>query len=87
MCIRDSTNAAKFKPNHSLMIGDAPGDRRAAEANDCLFFPINPGDEEASWKVFHEEAIDKFLNGEFAGEYQAELIAKFETYLPENPSW
>ena len=81
------TNASKFKPNHSLMIGDAPGDRRAAEANDCLFFPINPGDEEASWKVFFEEAIDKFLKGEFAGEYQQQLIARFETYLPENPSW
>ena len=27
----------------TLMIGDAPGDYKAAVANKCLFFPINPG--------------------------------------------
>lgn len=80
-------NASKYQPNHSLMIGDAPGDRKAAEANDCLFFPINPGDEENSWKVFYDEGIDRFLNGEFAGEYQQQLIDKFESYLPETPNW
>ena len=81
------TNAAKYQANRSLMIGDAPGDFRAAQANDCLFFPINPGEEEASWKNFFEEGIDKFLQGEFAGAYQQALLAKFETYLPETPDW
>ena len=69
------------------MIGDAPGDYKAAVANDALFFPINPGDEEASWKRFYEEGIDRFLGGTFAGEYQEELLAEFETYLPERPPW
>ena len=80
-------NAAKYQPDHALMIGDALGDWKAAHANDCLFFPINPGDEEASWKAFYEEGIERFLGIEFAGKYQDELIATFETYLPAHPSW
>jgi len=81
------TNATKYPPHHTLMIGDAPGDQRAAEANDCLFFPINPGDEETSWKHFFDEGVDRFLQGNFAGDYQDALQAKIDTYLPERPSW
>ena len=80
-------NAEKYAENHTLMIGDAPGDRKAAEANHCLFFPINPGQEEASWKRFLDEGIDKFLSGQFAGEYQAALVEEFESFLPEKPPW
>ncbi|MCP4518237.1 MAG: HAD family hydrolase, partial [Delftia sp.] len=37
----------KYAPQRVLMIGDAPGDMlRAARANDALFYPINPGQEE-----------------------------------------
>lgn len=81
------TNATKYKPNQTLMIGDAPGDYKAAIANDCLFYPINPGDEENSWKRFYDEGIDKFLNLEFAGDYQKALLEEFDRYLPEKPSW
>ena len=69
------------------MIGDAPGDMKAAKANDALFYPINPGDETNSWKRFGDEAFDKFLNGEYAGEYEEKVIAEFDTYLPELPPW
>ncbi|MEX0791727.1 MAG: HAD hydrolase-like protein [Pirellulaceae bacterium] len=81
------TNATKYAADHVLMIGDAPGDHKAAEANNCLFYPINPGDEENSWKRFHDEGIEKFLTGQFAGAYQAELLAEFDRYLPEKPKW
>ncbi|MCC7087250.1 MAG: HAD family hydrolase [Pirellulales bacterium] len=77
----------KYKPGHSLMIGDAPGDYKAAQANNTLFYPINPGAEEASWKRFHDEAIDRFLSGKFAGDYQQKLLAEFDSYLPERPPW
>ncbi len=77
----------KYDKDKVLMIGDAPGDMKAAKANDALFYPINPGDESRSWKRFHDEALDKFLNGEYAGEYEAKVIAEFDEYLPENPSW
>ncbi|UUO08895.1 HAD hydrolase-like protein [Blastopirellula sp. J2-11] len=81
------TNATKYAENHTLMIGDAPGDYAAAKANNCLFYPINPGDEENSWKRFEAEAIDKFLSGEFAGAYQKGLLDEFDRYLPSRPSW
>jgi phosphoglycolate phosphatase-like HAD superfamily hydrolase len=77
----------KYAPDHILMIGDAPGDMKAARANDALFYPINPGHEEASWQRFYEEAMHKFLAGEYAGEYEALLIAEFEKLLPEVPPW
>ena len=77
----------KYEENHVLMIGDAPGDMKAARANDALFYPINPGHEIASWKRFRDEAFDRFLAGTYAGEYEAGLIAEFDGYLPELPPW
>lgn len=77
----------KYAPDHVLMIGDAPGDRKAAQANKALFYPINPGHEEASWQRFYEEGLHKFLAGEYAGAYEAGLIAEFEALLPEVPPW
>jgi phosphoglycolate phosphatase-like HAD superfamily hydrolase len=79
--------AQQYKPQHALMIGDALGDYNAAQANDCLFFPINPGAEDASWERFYREGIDLFLSGRFAGEYQDSLLAEFRKYLPEKPTW
>jgi len=79
--------AAKYPAEHTLMIGDAPGDYKAAVANKALFFPINPGAEEESWQRFYEEGIDRFLGGAFAGEYQADLLTEFDGYLPEKPPW
>ena len=43
--------------------------------------------EDASWKLFCEEAFDKFLKGTYKGEYQDKLIAEFERRLPEVPPW
>lgn len=81
------TNAKKYKPRQTLMIGDAPGDYSAAKANDALFYPINPGHEEASWKRLFDEGIGKFFSGTFAGDYQTKLLAEFDNYLPELPPW
>ena len=77
----------KYASDHILMIGDAPGDMNAARANDALFYPINPGHEEASWQRFYEEAVYKFLSGEYKGDYEAKVIAEFERLLPEVPPW
>jgi len=79
--------AAKYPEGRTLMIGDAPGDHQAAVANGAMFFPVNPGAEEASWRRFYEEGIDRFLSGTFAGEYEASLLAEFDRYLPEKPPW
>lgn len=76
-----------YESNKVLMIGDAPGDMKAAQAVGALFYPINPGAEEASWERFINEACDKFLNDEYAGEYQQKVIDEFDSYLPEQPPW
>jgi phosphoglycolate phosphatase-like HAD superfamily hydrolase len=79
--------AAKYPANHVLMVGDAPGDYKAAVANNALFFPINPGHEEASWRRLHDEGLDRLFDHTFAGEYQKKLLAEFDTYLPDTPPW
>jgi len=77
----------KYPDNKILMIGDAPGDYKAAKANGVLFFPINPGHEEASWENFFKEALAKFFDGSYAGAYEEKLISEFNSYLPELPPW
>lgn len=82
------TCAAKgYDSDKMLMIGDAPGDLRAAKEAGCLFYPINPGDEENSWKRFLNESYDKFINNTYKGVYEEALIAEFDTYLPSKPPW
>ncbi len=77
----------KYPPKHVLMIGDAPGDYKAARANHALFFPIIPGHEEASWQRFYEEGLERFLGETFAGAYEEELLREFHASLPERPPW
>ena len=77
----------KYPAENILMVGDAPGDFKAARDVGALFFPINPGDEEASWERFHREAIDKFFGKQYAGAYEAKLLEEFERLLPKDPPW
>ncbi len=77
----------KYAPDHILMMGDAPGDMKAARSINALFFPINPGHEDESWELFYNEGLEKFLNGEYAGEYEKKLITEFEKVLPDLPPW
>jgi phosphoglycolate phosphatase-like HAD superfamily hydrolase len=79
--------APHYKQGHVLMIGDAPGDMRAAKANRALFYPIIPGDEIAAWKLFCEEGIERFLSGTYPGEYEKMSIERFERALPKRPPW
>lgn len=81
--------AAKNKyPDHKiLMIGDAYGDLKAAKSNNVLFYPVNPGHEEESWKRFYSEALPRFFDQKYQGPYESELIREFQELLPENPPW
>jgi phosphoglycolate phosphatase-like HAD superfamily hydrolase len=78
---------SRYENTKILMIGDAPGDMRAARANNALFYPINPGAEDASWKRLFEEGLGRFFEGTYAGEYENALIREFDTYLPDTPPW
>ncbi|MCE5258836.1 MAG: HAD hydrolase-like protein [Chloroflexi bacterium] len=77
----------RYADEHKLMIGDAPGDLKAARDNHALFFPINPGQEEKSWQRFYQEGMQCFLSGTFAGSYEQGLITEFERLLPDTPPW
>ncbi|MGA2171868.1 MAG: HAD hydrolase-like protein [Sedimentisphaerales bacterium] len=77
----------RYEKDHVLMVGDAPGDLKAARVNNALFFPIVPGTETESWKRFFDEAFDRFIKGKYAGGYEQKLIAEFESCLPEKPPW
>jgi phosphoglycolate phosphatase-like HAD superfamily hydrolase len=77
----------KYPPQKILMIGDAPGDFKAARSNGALFFPIVPGREEDSWQRLFNEGLDRFFADKYAGNYEAGLVKEFDASLPENPSW
>ena len=77
----------KYDDDKIMLIGDAPGDRDAAAKVDCLYYPILPGEEKRSWKRFKDEALGKFLDGTFAGEYQQMLIDEFNAKLPGEVPW
>ena len=77
----------KYPPTKILMLGDAPGDFKAAKSNGALFFPIVPGNEEASWERLCREGLDRFFGGTYAGDYEARLVKEFDASLPEHPHW
>lgn len=79
--------SAGYDRTRCLMIGDAPGDLAAARSAGLLFYPIEPGDEDESWRRFHDEALARFLAGSFAGAYMDALVARFEAGLPDSPPW
>ena len=70
-----------------LMVGDAPGDLEAAQAFGCRFFPILPGQEEASWEQFNNGIYDAFATGNYTLEQEAALIETFRKVLPSTPPW
>lgn len=67
--------------NKVLVVGDAPGDRDAAEKNGVLYYPILVGKEAFSWERLLNEAFPKLLEGTFDEAYQAQLVKEFETNL------
>ena len=77
----------KYDADKILMVGDALGDLESARAGGVLFYPINPGAEEASWERFFHEAAERFFAGEYQGEYERLVIEEFEARLPQTPPW
>ena len=63
------------------MVGDAPGDMKAAMDNGVRFYPIIVDAEAFSWERLKNEASKKLFAGEFDDEYQAQLIKEFELAL------
>jgi phosphoglycolate phosphatase-like HAD superfamily hydrolase len=85
--ILQKITSAGYPEAHMLMIGDAPGDLKAARANKMLFFPVLPGKEEESWQRLSEEGLKRFFSGNFDAAYQQSLIETFESTLSDRPPW
>ena len=75
------TEIGGYDKSRVLMVGDAPGDLRAAEENQVFFYPILAGEEEQSWEQLIGEASEKFFSGTYAGEYQDSCIKAFHDNL------
>jgi len=77
----------RYQRNHILMVGDAPSDQKAAQAIGALFYPVIPGAEDEAWQRLHNEALDRFFRGRYAGGYEHKLVDEFDRRLPERPPW
>ena len=80
-------SAGRYPGERMLMIGDAYGDLKAAQAVGALFYPILPGREEWSWERLHGEALDRFFAGNYQGAYQDQLMQELSDALPDTPPW
>lgn len=70
-----------YDNNNILMIGDAPGDLEAALINEVFFYPVLFGKEEESWNELTSNALSKFTNNLYFGEYQNNVNNKFKKLL------
>lgn len=68
--------AMGYSPDHVLMIGDAPEDMAAAHEAGVRFYPILVNWEEESWDVFTDEALPRFVMGDY-DEFQEERMQIF----------
>ena len=74
-CIAEMLKFGYSKEN-VLMVGDAPGDCDAAEANGVWFYPILVNKEAQSWDEFQEIALGRLTSSEYA-DYQAQKKQEF----------
>lgn len=81
-CIRKLLEQG-YPAKHVLMVGDAPGDRKAAEENGVMFYPILADQEAHSWCSLRETVISRFLEGRYEGVMEQELKKTFHQNLEE----
>ena len=70
-----------------IMLGDAPGDHRAAEANGIRFYPILAGREEEAWKSLKERVAELFFMGKYTAREEDKQLTCFYERLPKEPPW
>ena len=59
-----------YDPQKVLMVGDAPGDKDAADKNGVFYYPILVNREQESWENLQKEALARLEQGTYAGAYQ-----------------
>lgn len=70
-----------YEKKNVIMIGDAPGDIKAAEDNGVWCYPIIVGKEAESWKRFKEEVLDLLIKGKLTNEMQESWINEYYAAL------
>ena len=65
----------------ALMLGDTDSDGIAAHEAGAMFFPIMPGDEVNSWKLFREKILPLFLNGKYGTEEETYYYSQLKKML------
>lgn len=66
-----------YVSSHVLMVGDAPGDLKAAQTCGVWFYPILVNQEHTSWKEFEQVALAKFereMFSDYAAQKQEEFL-------------
>lgn len=66
VCIKKLIDQEGYDKNNILMIGDAPGDLKAAEANDVGFYPIIYDRENECWNELRTNWLTKFVNNKIS---------------------
>ena len=66
-----------YAPDKVLMVGDAPGDFDAADANGVYYYPILVNKEPESWQELTETGLAKLKDGTYGGEYQDKKKKEF----------
>lgn len=66
-----------YERSHVMMTGDAPGDFEAAKKNGVFFYPVLVRREKESWKEFKNVAVQRLVDGTFAGKYQKKKVDEF----------
>ena len=74
--------AKGYAPDNILMVGDAPGDKAAAEKNGVWFYPILVRHEAESWAELVSTALARLTSGAYAP-YGETLAEKFLANLGE----
>lgn len=69
--------AEGYDRNRMVMIGDSPGDLKAAEQNGVHFYPILVGQEAASWEALLETYSQLLSDEKWTKEVAAELADQF----------
>ncbi len=82
-CISELLKKGYFKQN-VMMVGNTIEGLEAAKACGVCYYPIMIKEEETSWERFHEEVLERFFEGTYAGAYEDELIEAFRQTLSAN---
>lgn len=69
-----------YAQDHVLMVGDAPGDLKAAESAGVFYYPILVRAEKQSWQELMDVGFQLFRDGKYAS-YETEKKAQFYANL------